>query len=132
MTKIIRKDFTIEDYKKVVQEFLFSDTRVSLSKESLLNLLEHLLKAGPSFQKVFIPYFEGIDNKRYDNLTSLMVSFSKRLMKYNGDLQGDERKVFILFWKEVGELIKADYLLLQDQYLKNSCNYFIYEINQLS
>ena len=131
MAKIIRQDFTAEDFNIIVQEFLFADTKVDLSKESLLSLQEHLIKAGPSFQKMFASYFAKQDNARYDDLTAKMVSFSKKLIKYNTDLKGEERKVFILFWNEVAEIIKADYLQLNDQYLKNSCNYFVWEISKL-
>lgn len=92
---------------------------------------EHLVKAGPSFQKMFASYFAKEDNARYDDLTAKMVSFVKKLLKYNGDLQGEERKVFIMFWNEIAEIIKADYLQLNDQYLKNSCNYFVWEIGKL-
>lgn len=132
MAKIIRNDFTAEDFNKLVQEFLYSDSRVSLPKESLLALQEHLVKAGPSFQKMFAAYFAKQDNTRYDDLTTKMVSFVKKLLKYNADLQGEERKVFLLFWNEIAEIIKADYMQLNDQYLKNSCNYFVWEINKLT
>jgi hypothetical protein len=131
MAKIIRSDFTTDDFNKIVQEFLYSDTRVSLPKESLLSLQEHLIKAGPSFQKMFASYFAKQDNSRYDDLTAKMVSFVKKLLKYNGDLQGEERKVFIMFWNEIADMIKADCVLLQQQYLTNSCNYFIWEIGKL-
>lgn len=131
MVKLIRSDFTQEDFNKIVQEFFYSDSRISLPKESLLTLQEHLVKAGPSFQKMFASYFAKQDNTRYDDLTAKMVSFVKKLMKYNADLQGEERKVFILFWNEIATIIKADYLQLNDQYLKNSCNYFVWEIGKL-
>lgn len=131
MAKIIRQDFSPEDFNKMVHEFLFSDPKVSLSKESLLKLQEHLIKAGPSFQKMFAAYFAKQDNTRYDDLTAKMVSFVKKLLKYNADLQGEERRVFILFWNEIAEIIKADYMQLNDQYLKNSCNYFVWEIGKM-
>ncbi|MBI2968915.1 MAG: hypothetical protein HYY40_14030 [Bacteroidetes bacterium] len=132
MAKIIRQDFTVEDFNKLVQEFLYTDIRVTLPKESLLSLQEHLVKAGPSFQKIFAAYFSRQDNTRYDDLTAKMVSFVKKLLKYNADLQGEERKVFILFWNEIAEMIKADCVLLQNNYLTNSCNYFVWEIGKLA
>lgn len=131
MAKIIRNDFTIEKFNKIAQEFLYSDTRVSLPKESLLSLQEHLIKAGPSFQKMFATYFAKQDNTRYDDLTTKMVSFVKKLLKYNADLQGEERKVFILFWNEIAEIIKVDCVFLREQYLTNSCNYFVWEIGKM-
>jgi hypothetical protein len=131
MAKIIRRDFSPEYFNEMANEFLFSDTRVSLPEESLTSLKERLVKAGPSFQKVFQSYFEKKDNTRYDDLTRKMESFIKKIIKYNEDLKGEVREVFILFWNEVAETIKMDYLQLQDQYLTNSCNYFIYEISKL-
>ena len=132
MAKIIREDFTPEDFNQIVNEFLFSDSRVALPMESLTSLKEHLVKAAPSFQKVFHAYFESNDNTRYDALTRRMESFIKKILKYNEDLKGEERKIFILFWNEIAEIIHRDYITYQDQYLKNSCNYFIYEINKLA
>lgn len=132
MAKIIKQDFSPDDFNQIVNEFLFSDTRVSLPQESLSVLKEHLIKAGPSFQKIFQAYFEREDNARYDNLTRRMETFAKKLLKYNTDLQGEERKVFILFWNELAQIIKSDYLTYQDNYLKNSCEYFIWEIGKLS
>lgn len=132
MRKIIKQDFSPDDFNQIVNEFLFSDTRVSLPQESLVSVRDHLVKAGPSFQKIFQAYFERADNARYDNLTRRMETFAKKLLKYNADLQGEERKAFILFWNELAQVIKSDYLTYQDNYLKNSCEYFIWEINKLS
>jgi hypothetical protein len=131
-TKIIKQDFSPDDFNRIVNEFLFSDTRISLPQESLVSVRDHLVKAGPSFQKVFQAYFEKSDNTRYDNLTRRMETFAKKLLKYNADLQGEERKTFILFWNELAQIIKSDYLAYQDNYLKNSCEYFIWEIGKLS
>ena len=86
----------------------------------------------PSFQKMFHSYFEKEDNTRYDALTRRMESFAKKLIQYNEDLKGEERKVFILFWNEVAEMVKRDCMELQVQYLTNSCNYFIWEIGKLT
>lgn len=132
MRKIIKQDFSPDDFNQIVNEFLFSDTRVSLPQESLVSVRDHLVKAGPSFQKIFQAYFERADNARYDNLTRRMESFAKKLLKYNTDLQGEERKTFILFWNELAQTIKSDYLTYQDNYLKNSCEYFIWEIGKLN
>lgn len=132
MAKIIRVDYTPADFNLMVNEFLYTDLRVSLPAESLANVKEHLIKAGPSFHRMFQSYFERTDNVRYDNLTRKMESFSKKLIQYNSDLQGEERKAFILFWKDISDKVEADYIELKDQYLKNSCNYFIWEINKLA
>jgi len=132
MAKIIRQDFSTEDFNKMVHEFLFSDPKVSLSKESLLKLQEHLVKAGPAFKAIFTPYFEKTDNTRYDDLTRKMENFIKKIMKYSAALQGEERKALILFWNETADIITADCMQMQVQYLTNCCNYFIWEINKLS
>jgi hypothetical protein len=132
MAKIIRQDFTADDFKRIAEEFLFSDARVALPMEKLNAMKERLLKAGPSFQKTFHSYFEFTDNTRYDALCRKEESFIKKLQKYNEDLKGDEKKVFNLFWKHIAEMIESDHIELKDQYLKNSCNYFIYEINKLA
>jgi len=132
MAKIIREDFTTEVFNQMVNEFLYTDSRVSMPIESLNSVKEHLIKASSSFQKIFQAYFEGTGNTRFDTLTRRMESFIKKLVQYNSDLQGEERNTFILFWKDIAEKIESDYIQLQDQYLKNSCNYFIWEINKLS
>lgn len=132
MAKIIRENYTPEDFNRMVNEFLYSDSRVSLPVESLANVKEHLIKAGPSFHKMFHSYFEKEDNSRYDALTRRMESFVKKLIQYNSDLTGEERKVFILFWNDVAEMVNSDCLELQVQYLTNSCNYFIWEMGKLS
>lgn len=132
MTKIIREDFTVEDFNRIVEEFLYSDTRISLPKEQLNAMKERLFKAGPSFQKTFHSYFEFTDNTRYDYLTRREEALIQKLQKYNSDMEGEESRVFNLFWKEMAETIKADCTQLRDQYLKNSCNYFIWEISKLS
>lgn len=131
MAKIIRENFTAEDFKKIAEEFLFTDTRVSSSVEKLNAMKERLLKAAPSFQKTFHAYFEFADNTRYDRLCSREESFIKKLHQYNEDMKNDERKVFNLFWKHIAEMIEADCMELQVQYLTNSCNYFIWEISKL-
>lgn len=131
MAKIIREDFTPDDFKKIVEEFLFSDARISLPIEKLNALKERLLKAGPSFQKTFHAYFEFSDNTRYDRLCSREESFIKKLQKYNEDMAKDEMEVFNLFWRHIAEIIEADYFEWNDSYLKNSCNYFIHEISKL-
>lgn len=132
MVKIIRKDFSVQDFENSVRHFLYADTKISLPQESLKTVEEHLLKAGPSLAKVFIPYFEKTDNTRYDDLVKKMESFVKKLLKYNADLQGEERKAFLLFWNEVAEAISTDYQTIQDSYLANSCKYFVGEIGKLS
>lgn len=132
MAKIIREDFTAEDFNQIVNEFLYTDSRVSMPIKSLNSVKEHLIKASLSFQKIFQAYFEGTSNAKFDTLTRRMESFIKKLVQYNSDLKGEERKTFILFWKDISEKIELDYTQLQDQYLKNSCNYFIWEINKLS
>lgn len=131
MAEIIRQDFTVEDFNKMVQEFLFSDTRVSLPMQSLTSLKELLIKTSPAFQKMFQSYFAKKDNRRYDDLTSRMVAFIKKIVKYNAELNDEERRVFTLFWLDVAETIESDYLRLHDQYLANCCNYFIYEIRDM-
>ena len=133
MAKIIREDFSIEDFNHIVEEFLFTDTRVSLPIEQLNALKERLFKASSSFQKTFHAYFEFNDNTRYEYLTRREEAFIQKLQKYNEDLKnGTEREVFILFWKVVSEMIKVDCVELKVQYLTNSCNYFIWEIGKLT
>jgi len=132
MARIIRQDFNTNDFNKIVDGFLFGDAGISVPAGSVTSLREHLVQWGVPLQKVFQAYFEREDNVRYDNLTDKMEDFIKSLGKYSTDLKGEERKAFILFWNEVAEIIKADYLQLQVQYLANSCNYFIHEINKLS
>lgn len=132
MPKIIREDFSVEDFKLMAEEFLFSDTRVSLPLEKLNAMKERLFKAAPSFQKTFHSYFEYDDNTRYDALCRREESFIKKLEKYNADLQGDERKVFNLFWNDIAEMVKSDCVELQVQYLTNSCNFFIWKVSQLA
>jgi len=133
MAKIIREDFSVEDFNRIVEEFLFTDTRISLPIEQLNSLKERLFKAGASFQKTFHSYFEFSDNTRYEYLTRREEAFIQKLHKYNEDLKsGEEREVFNLFWKVIAEMIKADCVELKVQYLTNSCNYFIWEINKLS
>lgn len=132
MANIIREDFTSDDFRKLVEEFLYTDTRISLPVEKLNALKERLLKAGSSFQKTFHAYFEFTDNTRYDRLCSREESFIKKLQKYNEDMMEDEKKVFNLFWKHIAEIIEADYLEWNDSYLKNSCNYFIHQVSKLS
>lgn len=131
MAKIIRRDFTADDFNKMTQEFLFSDPRISLPKESLHSLQEHLLKAGPTFKAIFAPYFEKTDNTRYDDLTRKMENFIKKILKYSAALQGEERKALILFWNEIADIITADCMQMQVQYLTNCCNYFVWEIGKL-
>ena len=87
---------------------------------------------GRSFSKVFQAYFERTDNARYDNLTQGMDDFADKLHEYISHVTGEEKKAFILFWNEIADSITHDYTQLQDQYLKNSCNYFISEISKLS
>ena len=132
MAKIIREDFSSDNFKQLVEQFLFTDTRISLPFEKLSALKERLFKAGPSFQKTFHAYFEFEDNTRYDRLCSREESFIKKLQKYNEDMTDEERKVFNLFWKHIAEIIESDYLEWSDSYLKNSCNYFIHQISKLS
>jgi hypothetical protein len=132
MPKIIRKDFTVEDFNRIVEEFLYSDTRISLRIEQLNGLKDRLFKAGPSFQKTFHSYFEFEDNTRYDYLTRREEAFIEKLHKYNADMNEGEKQVFALFWKEVAEIIREDCAELEVQYLTNSCNYFIWEINKLT
>ena len=132
MPKIIRENFTADDFKIIVEQFLFTDTRISLPIENLNALKERLLKAGLSFQKTFHAYFEFTDNTRYDRLCSREESFIKKLQKYNEDMTKDERSVFNLFWKHIADMIEADCTKANDQYLKNSCNYFIWEIGKLN
>ena len=132
MTKIIRENFTFEDFKQLVEEFLFTNTKIFLPVEKLNAMKERLLKAGPSFQKTFHAYFEFDDNTRYDRLCSREESFIKKLHKYNEDMKEDERKVFNLFWKCIADIVEADYMEWNDQYLKNSCNYFTWEIGKLN
>lgn len=132
MAKIIRENFTVEDFKQMVDEFLFTDTRVSLPVEKLNALKERLLKAGPSFQKTFHAYFEFEDNTRYDRLCSREESFVKKLQKYNADMTEEERKMFNLFWKHIAGKIESDYLEWNDNYLRNSCNFFIWKIDNLA
>jgi len=132
MAKIIRKNFTESSFKKMVDKFPFSGKRVSLPMEKLNAIVERLYKESASFQKVFHAYFESKDNTRYNNLTGRMELFIKKIHKYNSGLKGEERKIFALFWNEVAEIIKKDCVELQDRYLTNSCNYFIYEIDNLA
>lgn len=132
MAKIIRENFTAEDFQKIIEEFLYTDTRVSLPVEKLRAMKERLLKAAPSFQKTFHAYFEFSDNTRYDRLCSREESLVKKLLKYNSDIMNDERDVFNLFWKQIGEILEADYLEWNDNYLKYTCNYFIHEVSKFS
>jgi len=132
MTRIIRQDFNTNDFNKIMDGFLFGDAGISVPAGAVASLREHLVKWGVPLQKVFQAYFEREDNKRYDNLTERMEGFIDTLIKYSADLKADERKGFVIFWKEVAEIIKTDSLQLQVQYLENSCNYFIHEINKLS
>lgn len=130
MAKIIRDNFSAEDFRQLVEEFLFTDTRISLPVEKLNAMKDRLLKAGSSFQKTFHAYFEFTDNTRYDRLCSREESFIKKLHKYNEDMKKDERKFFNLFWKHIAELIEADCMELKVQYLTNSCNYFVWEVSK--
>ena len=132
MPKIIRENFTLDDFKIIVEEFLFTDTRISLPIEKLNAMKERLFKAGPSFQKTFHAYFEFEDNTRYDRLCSREESFIKKLQKYNEDMTDEERKAFNQFWKHIADFIEADYLEWSDNYLKNSCNFFIWKVSQLA
>jgi hypothetical protein len=132
MPRIIRQDFSPADFNKILDEFLFQGAGIAVPAESITSFREYLVKWGVSLQKVFEAYFEREDNARYDNLTDRMKGFIQDISKYNVDLKGEERKAFLLFWNEIAEIIKADYLQLQVQYLANSCNYFIFEINKLS
>ncbi len=131
MAKIIRENFTLDEYMQMVNEFLYADSRVSLPIESLAKVKDRLRKAATSFRKLFTCYFEPIGNHRFDKLVRRMESLAKRLNKFNADLSKRERKVFILFWKDMAALIEADYNRIGDQYLKNTCNYFIWEISKL-
>lgn len=132
MPKIIREDFSVEDFKQIAENFLYSDARISLPMEKLNAMKERLFKAAPSFQKTFHSYFEYDDNTRYDALCRREESFIKKLEKYNADLQGEEKKVFNLFWNDIAEMVKSDCTELQVQYLTNSCNYFIWKVSQLA
>ncbi|MCC7302797.1 MAG: hypothetical protein IT233_09155 [Bacteroidia bacterium] len=132
MAKIIREDFTPDDFKQIVEQFLFTDTQISMPLEKLNLMKERLLKAGPSFQKTFHAYFEFTDNTRYDRLCSREESFIKKLLKYNEDMSGEEKTMFNLFWKHIAEMIETDYMQMNDQYLKNSCRYFVWEISKFS
>ncbi len=131
MIKIILQDFTPKNFNKIVDEFLFHDLNISIPAESVTSLREHLVKWGEPVQKVFQAYFERTDNVRYDNLTEEMKNITKKLSKYNEGLQGIERKAFVLFWKEIADIITSDYNQLQNQYLKNCCRYFIFEMQKL-
>ena len=132
MAKIIRADFAREDYIKMINEFLFSDSRISLPIEKLKAMKDRLLKAGSSFHKTFHAYFEFTDNKRYDRLCSREETLVKRIQRCNADLKGQEKKIFILFWQDIADIIEADYIELNVQYLKNSCRYFTYKIRELA
>jgi hypothetical protein len=132
MVKIIKQDFSSDDFNKIVDGFLFHDTKISIPPESVTSLREHLVKWGTPLQKTFQAYFERTDNVRYDNLTERMETLSKKISTYNDGLQGMERKAFILFWKEIADIITNDYTQLQNQYLKNCCRFFIFEIKKLA
>ena len=128
MIKIIIQDFSPSDFNKIVDEFLFHDAKISILAESVTSLRGHLVKWGVPLQKAFQAYFERTDNVRYDNLTQEMENLAKDLSKYNDGLQGMERKTFVLFWNEIADIITSDYTQLQNQYLKNCCRYFIFEL----
>ena len=132
MVKIIVQGFNSNDFNKIVDWFLFGDAGISIPATSVAPLRQHLVKWGAPLQKVFQTYFERTDNVRYDNLTQEMENLTKKLSKYNDGLQGIERKAFILFWNEIADSITSDYTQLQNQYLKNCCRYFIFEIKKLS
>ncbi len=132
MLKIIVQGFNSNDFNKIVDGFLFGDAGISVPADSVASLRQHLVKWGVPLQKAFQAYFERTDNVRYDNLTEEMENFTKKLSKYNEGLQGVERKAFIMFWNEIADIITSDYTQLQNQYLKNCCRYFIFEIKKLS
>jgi hypothetical protein len=132
MAKIILQDFSPKDFDKLVDEFLFSDGRVTIPAEALPPMREHLVKWGTPFQEMIQAYFERTDNVRYDNLTKRMENFAAKLQNHSVYLRGEEKKSFLLFWNEIADILRMDYMQLQDQYLENSCNYFIHEINKLS
>jgi len=126
MAKIILQDLSPKDFDRLVDEFL------SVHGEALPAMREHLSRWGKPFREMIQAYFERTDNMRYDNLTKRMEFLATNLRSYTAELKGQEKKVFLLFWNKIAEIIKTDYIQLQDQYLKNSCNYFISEINKLS
>jgi|SRR6185437_4933346 len=132
MVKIIKQEFSQGDFNKIVDGFLFHDTKISIPAESVTAMREHLIKWGAPLQKTLQAYFERADNVRYDNLTQRMENLAEKISKYNEGLQGMERKAFVLFWKEIADIITDDYTQLQNQYLKNCCRYFIFEVKKLS
>ncbi|HTA26219.1 MAG TPA: hypothetical protein VK809_00405 [Bacteroidia bacterium] len=132
MPKILLPDFSTKDYSGIVDSFLFMDKTVSLPAGSLAPLREHLVKWDKQFRKVFQSYFEGKGSARYDNLTQKMEDFTNQILEYGSKLHGQEKKSFFLFWNEVADIIESDTIQSQDNYLKNSCNYFIWELTKLS
>jgi hypothetical protein len=131
MAKIITDSFTKEKFNEMVLEFLFSDARISLPDSSLHKLREHLFKTADVFTDVFNPYFEKEGNKRYDRMIKKMELFLRKMKRDCSRFESEEKKALLLFWNEITDIIQADYLLLHDQYLANSCNYLIYEIKNL-
>lgn len=132
MAKILRENFTQEEFKQLVEEFLYTDTRVSMPVEKLNSMKERLFKAAPSVQKTFHAYFEFQNNTRYDRLCSREESLVKKLLKYNEDMTREERIIFNLFWNHIAEIIESDYKEWNDNYLRNTCNYFIFEVSKFS
>ena len=132
MPKILLSDFSTKDFAQIVDSFLFMDKIVSLPAGSLVPLREHLVKWDKQFKKVFQAYFEGKGNARYETLTQKMEDFTNQILEYGTKLHGQEKKSFFLFWSEMGDIIDSDTAKLQDTYLKNSCNYFIWELTKLS
>lgn len=132
MTKIIRQDFSLAQFNRIVEEFIYSDVRITIPYEDLPKLKGYITKMGPKFQKIFQAYFARQDNKRYDNLVRFMAAFLKEIAHCPDELQGNLRKGYFIFWNEIGDIIRKDYEEIMDSYLANSCNYFIHEIEQLS
>jgi hypothetical protein len=132
MAKIIRQDYPVTDFNKLVREFLYSDARVTLPKGSLIAVEERLIKVGPLFSKMFKPYFELEGNVRFDKLMSKMAYFGEtKIPKIRSSLKNNEKKVFNLFWDDVSAIIAADYPQYGEQYLKNCCGAFIHMMKRL-
>lgn len=132
MTQIIRQDFGVEDFNRIVDCFLYADIRISLSIGELQTIKEYLCDIGPLFQKTVQSYFSKVGNARYDDLTSNLELLVKKISECGGKLISEERNTFNLFWNEIAEIIKADYIPLRDHYLELSYNYFIFEMGNLS
>jgi hypothetical protein len=125
MATIIRQDYPVQHFNKLVFDFLYADTRVNLSKESIARVEERLLEVGPLFGKMFTPFFDPKVERKIDRLMGKMMYFVEiRIPKAIAGLSDEEKSTFLMFWDIIAEIIEADYPPYEVQNLRNSCRWF--------